>query len=85
MIVERDEQGRALCGCIECTNLSTHTWSGHPTCDSCGMPGRQKPPMIAARSNKEIVAEVKETIGWLRDQIGPKNADRLNDLLDLIQ
>lgn len=30
------------CGCIGCNNQATHTWSGHPTCDECGLPNRQK-------------------------------------------
>lgn len=28
------------CSCVGCDNLATHTWSGHPTCDSCGSPSR---------------------------------------------
>ena len=28
------------CSCVGCDNLATHTWSGHPTCDSCGSPRR---------------------------------------------
>ena len=28
------------CSCIGCDNIATHTWSGHPTCDSCGSPSR---------------------------------------------
>ena len=32
------------CGVIGCKNQATHTWSGHPTCDSCGTPGRKQLP-----------------------------------------
>lgn len=28
------------CGVRGCTNRATHTWSGHPTCDDCALPGR---------------------------------------------
>lgn len=30
------------CSCIGCDNESTHTWSGHPTCDDCGTPSRSE-------------------------------------------
>lgn len=30
------------CGVTGCNNKATHTWSGHPTCDECGTPGRKK-------------------------------------------
>jgi hypothetical protein len=30
------------CGVTGCTNVATHTWSGHPTCDACGTPSRKK-------------------------------------------
>jgi hypothetical protein len=36
------------CGVTGCTNLATHTWSGHPTCDDCAVPGR------VARANPRI-------------------------------
>lgn len=29
------------CACTGCTNQATHTWSGWPTCDECGTPGRK--------------------------------------------
>lgn len=29
------------CGTIGCTNISTHCWSGHPTCDDCATPTRK--------------------------------------------
>jgi len=34
------------CGVTGCTNLATHTWSGHPTCNACATPasGRSKNP-----------------------------------------
>lgn len=28
------------CSCTGCNNIATNTWSGHPTCDSCGSPCR---------------------------------------------
>ncbi|TFH00220.1 MAG: hypothetical protein E4H14_19895 [Candidatus Thorarchaeota archaeon] len=34
--------------------------------------------------NREIVETIQEQIGWLRNQIGPRNADRINELLDQI-
>jgi hypothetical protein len=30
------------CEFIDCKNEATHTWSGHPTCDDHGVPGRFK-------------------------------------------
>ena len=30
------------CAVTWCYNRATHTWSGHPTCDKCGTPGRTK-------------------------------------------
>lgn len=36
------------------------------------------------KKNKEVVESIREQIGWLRDQIGPQNADRINVLLDQI-
>ena len=43
------------CGCTGCTNQATHTWSGHPTCDACGTPGRKQlalPVVIKFTHNK---------------------------------
>jgi hypothetical protein len=37
------------CGVRGCTNQATHTWSGHPTCDDCGLPGRQPLPFPGFR------------------------------------
>ena len=36
-----DTSAVTLCGVRGCNNLATHTWSGHPTCDDCGTPGRK--------------------------------------------
>lgn len=33
--------GLKFCGCTGCTNIATHTWSGHPTCDDCATPSRK--------------------------------------------
>jgi len=27
-----------VCGVANCTNVATHTWSGHPTCNACATP-----------------------------------------------
>ena len=32
------------CAVIGCTNIATHTWSGHPTCDDCGLTKRNPTP-----------------------------------------
>lgn len=41
--IRQEEKAKTMqCGCIGCTNQATHTWSGHPTCDDCGHPGRRK-------------------------------------------
>jgi len=41
--IEQEERAKTMeCGCIGCTNMATHTWSGHPTCDACGTPGRKQ-------------------------------------------
>ncbi len=41
--IKCEEQAKAKkCACNGCNNQATHTWSGHPTCDSCGTPGRKK-------------------------------------------
>lgn len=37
-----EEAKTKQCGVRGCTNQATHTWSGHPTCDACGTPGRRK-------------------------------------------
>lgn len=43
--IEAEESAKAQqCGVTGCTNTATHTWSGHPTCDDCGTPGRKKLP-----------------------------------------
>ncbi len=39
---ERAKEGK--CGCTGCNNQATHTWSGHPICDGCGIPGRRNLP-----------------------------------------
>ena len=36
-----DLHSPTLCGVTGCINASTHTWSGHPTCDDCAVPGRK--------------------------------------------
>ena len=43
------------CGCIGCENQATHTWSGHPTCDECGLPGthRDFPIIITIGDNND--------------------------------
>ena len=41
-IMEEEVAKQGKCGCIGCHNKATHTWSGHPTCDDCGSPGRLK-------------------------------------------
>lgn len=28
---------KTKCGVTDCNNMATHTWSGHPTCDACGI------------------------------------------------
>jgi len=73
--VERD----VTCGCTGCTNLATHTWSGHPTCDDCATPARKgwTPPNHA----HNIIEDIRDQIGWLRLQIGPQNADKINEQL----
>lgn len=38
---EGHEEGAVLCGVIGCSNVATHTWSGHPTCDDCAAPMRK--------------------------------------------
>jgi len=43
-IKAEEEAKTKQCACIGCTNRATHTWSGHPTCDDCGTPGRKKLP-----------------------------------------
>ena len=41
--IKKEEEAKQLkCACIGCNNQATHTWSGHPTCDSCGTPNRAK-------------------------------------------
>ncbi len=37
------------CGASGCTNRATHTWSGHPTCDECALPGRKPLPFPVIR------------------------------------
>ena len=41
-IMEEELAKTKQCSCIGCTNQATHTWSGHPTCDACGTPGRKQ-------------------------------------------
>ena len=41
--IKKEEEAKQLkCACIGCNNQATHTWSGHPTCDSSGTPNRAK-------------------------------------------
>lgn len=42
------------CGCTGCENEATHTWSGHPTCDSCGTPSSS----IARLNKQELIDKV---------------------------
>jgi hypothetical protein len=49
------------CSCIGCDNESTHTWSGHPTCDDCGTPSRSEVRNVVNHTllhprNPEIIA-----------------------------
>lgn len=39
-------KGYIMCGVTGCTNIATHTWSGHPTCNACATPasGRSAQP-----------------------------------------
>lgn len=69
------EQNRVMCGVITCINEATHTWSGHPTCDDCATPARK------ANQAHNIIEDIRDQIGWLRLQIGPQNADKINEQL----
>ena len=41
--IQAEEKAKTKqCSVIDCTNKATHTWSGHPTCDTCGSPNRMK-------------------------------------------
>ena len=50
------------CGVTDCTNESTHTWSGHPTCDNHATPSRKKyvglhtPEQLIAKDNAIDIA-----------------------------
>lgn len=46
-IKQEEDAKLKKCACIGCNNMATHTWSGHPTCDSCGTHGRKKLPFPA--------------------------------------
>lgn len=41
-IREEEQAKQKQCAVTGCKNQATHTWSGHPTCDDCGTPGRTK-------------------------------------------
>lgn len=41
-IKDEEDAKTKKCACIGCNNQATHTWGGHPTCDKCGTPNRQK-------------------------------------------
>lgn len=41
-IKEEEDAKTKPCSCIGCSNMATHTWSGHPTCDACGTPNRNQ-------------------------------------------
>jgi len=43
-IIYEEEAKTKQCAVIGCTEQATHTWSGHPTCDKCGLPGRKSLP-----------------------------------------
>ena len=77
------EKNITMCGVINCVNEATHTWSGHPTCDDCATPARKgwTPPNEA----HELIELIREQIGWVRAQIGPQNADRINAQLDKLK
>ena len=51
-ILEEEVAKAKECSCIGCTNRATHTWSGHPTCDKCGLPGRKSLPFPTIRGIK---------------------------------
>lgn len=51
-IVAEEAAKQQQCACIGCTNRATHTWSGHPTCDECGTPGRTKLALPVLHGNK---------------------------------
>jgi hypothetical protein len=58
--IKAEELAKAKeCECAGCRNRATHTWSGHPTCDDCGSPGRDKVPrsampnLITSLNNKQ--------------------------------
>lgn len=40
-IAAEEKAKEGLCSCTGCKNKATHTWSGHPTCDACGIPNRR--------------------------------------------
>lgn len=43
------------CAVTGCTNQATHTWSGYPTCDACGTPGRKTLPFPIIRKSGDKI------------------------------